>query len=112
MNLFFPPFLISCSSFNPKFPCIIFTVLLNNNPIIIIISLFLSLSFSPSHTGSNSWQVVSTGGAVVQGGYGHSSVYDRASGYVFLHGGYKSLSSSKYGLVDHLYRYHVHSRTW
>uniref|UniRef100_A0A8C4ZJK4 Attractin-like 1a n=1 Tax=Gadus morhua TaxID=8049 RepID=A0A8C4ZJK4_GADMO len=61
---------------------------------------------------SNSWQVVSTGGAVVQGGYGHSSVYDRASGYVFLHGGYKSLSSSKYGLVDHLYRYHVHSRTW
>ncbi|CAL8254265.1 unnamed protein product [Lota lota] len=61
---------------------------------------------------SNSWQVVSTSGAVVQGGYGHSSVYDRPSGYVFLHGGYKTLSSSKYGLVDHLYRYHVHSRTW
>ncbi|KAG7256962.1 hypothetical protein CRUP_037531, partial [Coryphaenoides rupestris] len=56
--------------------------------------------------------VLWTSGALVQGGSGHSSVYDRPSGYVFLHGGYKALSSSKYGLVDHLYRYHVHSRTW
>ncbi|KAK0140413.1 Attractin-like protein 1 [Merluccius polli] len=61
---------------------------------------------------SNSWQVVSTGGAAVQGGYGHSGVYDRPSGYVFLHGGYKTLGTGKYGLVDHLYRYHVHTRTW
>uniref|UniRef100_A0A667XK16 Attractin-like 1a n=1 Tax=Myripristis murdjan TaxID=586833 RepID=A0A667XK16_9TELE len=61
---------------------------------------------------SNSWQVVSASGAVVQGGYGHSSVYDKASGCVFVHGGYKALSNNKYGLVDHMYRYHVHTRTW
>lgn len=63
-------------------------------------------------SGSNSWQVVSAGGAVVQGGYGHSSVYDEASGCVFVHGGYKALGNNKYGLVDHMYRYHVHTRTW
>ncbi|XP_056903004.1 attractin-like protein 1 isoform X3 [Takifugu flavidus] len=61
---------------------------------------------------TNSWQVVSPGGAVVQGGYGHSSVYDEASGCVFVHGGYKALGSNKYGLVDHMYRYHVHTKTW
>lgn len=69
-------------------------------------SLFVCVS------GSNSWQVVSSGGAVVQGGYGHSSVYDEASGCVFVHGGYKALNNNKYGLVDHMYRYHVHTRTW
>uniref|UniRef100_A0A3Q0RF30 Attractin-like 1a n=1 Tax=Amphilophus citrinellus TaxID=61819 RepID=A0A3Q0RF30_AMPCI len=53
---------------------------------------------------SNSWQVVSPGGAVVQGGYGHSSVYDEASGCVFVHGGYKALNNNKYGLVDHMYQ--------
>uniref|UniRef100_A0A7N9AWV3 Attractin-like 1a n=1 Tax=Mastacembelus armatus TaxID=205130 RepID=A0A7N9AWV3_9TELE len=62
--------------------------------------------------GSNSWQVVSVGGALVQGGYGHSSVYDEASGSVFIHGGYKALSNNKYGLVDHMYRYVVQTRTW
>uniref|UniRef100_A0A3B3DQB2 Attractin-like 1a n=1 Tax=Oryzias melastigma TaxID=30732 RepID=A0A3B3DQB2_ORYME len=61
---------------------------------------------------SNSWQVVTTGGAVVQGGYGHTSVYEEASGCVYVHGGYKALSSNKYGLVDHLYRYHVNKKTW
>ncbi|XP_038159063.1 attractin-like protein 1 isoform X1 [Cyprinodon tularosa] len=61
---------------------------------------------------SNLWQVVSVGGAVVQGGYGHSSVYDEASGCVYVHGGYKALSNNKYGLVDHMYRYSVGTRTW
>uniref|UniRef100_A0AAQ5XJI3 Attractin-like 1a n=1 Tax=Amphiprion ocellaris TaxID=80972 RepID=A0AAQ5XJI3_AMPOC len=61
---------------------------------------------------SNLWQVVSAGGAVVQGGYGHSSVLDEASGCVFVHGGYKALTNNKYGLVDHMYRYHVHTKTW
>uniref|UniRef100_A0A3Q3JKC5 Attractin-like 1a n=1 Tax=Monopterus albus TaxID=43700 RepID=A0A3Q3JKC5_MONAL len=61
---------------------------------------------------SNSWQVVPTGGAVVQGGYGHSSVYDEVSDSVFVHGGYKALSNNKYGLVDHMYCYNVHTRTW
>ncbi|XP_015239606.1 PREDICTED: attractin-like protein 1 isoform X2 [Cyprinodon variegatus] len=61
---------------------------------------------------SNSWQVVPVGGAVVQGGYGHSSVYDEASGCVYVHGGYKALSNNKYGLVDHMYHYSVGTRTW
>ncbi|XP_043992510.1 attractin-like protein 1 isoform X7 [Gambusia affinis] len=61
---------------------------------------------------SNLWQVVSVGGAVVQGGYGHSSVYDQASGCVYVHGGYTALSHNKYGLVDHMYRYSVATRTW
>lgn len=67
---------------------------------------------SRSLSGSKSWQVVSAGGAVVQGGYGHSSVYDQASGCVFVHGGYKALGNNKYGLVDHMYRYHVPTKTW
>lgn len=49
---------------------------------------------------------------MVQGGYGHSSVYDKASGCVFVHGGYKALGGNKYGLVDQMYRYHVHTKTW
>ncbi|XP_032408589.1 attractin-like protein 1 isoform X3 [Xiphophorus hellerii] len=61
---------------------------------------------------SNLWQVVSVGGAMVQGGYGHSSVYDQAGGCVYVHGGYTALSHNKYGLVDHMYRYSVATRTW
>ncbi|XP_016519117.1 attractin-like protein 1 isoform X2 [Poecilia formosa] len=61
---------------------------------------------------SNLWQVVSVGGAVVQGGYAHSSVYDQAGGCVYIHGGYTALSNNKYGLVDHMYRYVVSTRTW
>lgn len=63
-------------------------------------------------TGSNAWQVVPAEGAAVQGGYGHSSAYDQAAGCVFVHGGYKPLSNKKHGLVDHMYRYHVHTKTW
>uniref|UniRef100_A0AAV2LIR0 Attractin/MKLN-like beta-propeller domain-containing protein n=1 Tax=Knipowitschia caucasica TaxID=637954 RepID=A0AAV2LIR0_KNICA len=61
---------------------------------------------------SNTWLVPETKGAIPQGGYGHSSTYDGASSSVFVHGGYKALPANKYGLVDDLYRYHVHSRTW
>uniref|UniRef100_A0A3B5BCR4 Attractin-like protein 1 n=1 Tax=Stegastes partitus TaxID=144197 RepID=A0A3B5BCR4_9TELE len=48
----------------------------------------------------------------LRGGYGHSSAFDEVSGCVFVHGGYKALSNNKYGLVDHMYRYHVHTKTW
>lgn len=61
---------------------------------------------------SNTWLVPETKGAVPQGGYGHSSTYDTASGSVFVHGGYKALPANKYGLVDDLYRYDVNTRTW
>uniref|UniRef100_A0AAR2J9J2 Attractin-like 1a n=1 Tax=Pygocentrus nattereri TaxID=42514 RepID=A0AAR2J9J2_PYGNA len=61
---------------------------------------------------TNSWLLVETRGARVQGSYGHSSVYDDSSHSIYVHGGYKAPSSNKYGLVDHLHRYHIHTRTW
>ncbi|MBN3292057.1 ATRN1 protein, partial [Polypterus senegalus] len=61
---------------------------------------------------SNTWLVLETKGAIVQGGYGHSSVYDSMSKSVYVHGGYKALPASKYGLVDDLYKYEVRTRTW
>uniref|UniRef100_A0A8D3BX29 Attractin-like 1b n=1 Tax=Scophthalmus maximus TaxID=52904 RepID=A0A8D3BX29_SCOMX len=61
---------------------------------------------------SNTWLVPETKGAIPQGGYGHSSTYDSASGSVYVHGGYKALPANKYGLVDDLYRYDVNTRTW
>ncbi|KAF3841715.1 hypothetical protein F7725_023666 [Dissostichus mawsoni] len=38
--------------------------------------------------------------------------YNIRNDCVFLHGGFKALSNNKFGPVDHMYRYHVHSRTW
>ncbi|XP_072559893.1 attractin-like protein 1 [Paramormyrops kingsleyae] len=61
---------------------------------------------------TNTWVVPETQGALVQGGYGHSSVYDAISKCVYVHGGYKALPANKYGLVDDLYRYEVRTRTW
>ncbi|XP_018618141.1 attractin-like protein 1 [Scleropages formosus] len=61
---------------------------------------------------TNTWVVPETQGAIVQGGYGHSSVYDGVSRCVYVHGGYKALPANKYGLVDDLYRFEVRSRTW
>ncbi len=67
---------------------------------------------SNSLSGTNSWSVAETNGALVQGGYGHSSVYDSSSHSIYVLGGYKALPANKYGLVDHLYRYQVHTHTW
>ncbi|XP_039403593.1 attractin-like protein 1 isoform X2 [Mauremys reevesii] len=61
---------------------------------------------------SNSWLVAETKGAIVQGGYGHTSVYDEMTKSIYVHGGYKALPGNKYGLVDDLYRYEVNTRTW
>uniref|UniRef100_A0A8C2J270 Attractin-like 1a n=1 Tax=Cyprinus carpio TaxID=7962 RepID=A0A8C2J270_CYPCA len=61
---------------------------------------------------TNSWSAAETNGALVQGGNGHSSVYDSSSHSIYVHGGYKALPVNKYGLVDHLYRYQVHTHTW
>ncbi|XP_073729243.1 attractin-like protein 1 isoform X1 [Misgurnus anguillicaudatus] len=61
---------------------------------------------------TNSWSITETNGALVQGGYGYSSVFDSTSHSIYVHGGYKALPANKYGLVDHLYRYQVHTRTW
>uniref|UniRef100_A0A674JRZ3 Attractin-like protein 1 n=1 Tax=Terrapene triunguis TaxID=2587831 RepID=A0A674JRZ3_9SAUR len=40
---------------------------------------------------SNSWLVPETKGAIVQGGYGHTSVYDEMTKSIYVHGGYKAL---------------------
>ncbi|XP_030628506.1 attractin [Chanos chanos] len=60
----------------------------------------------------NTWSVVETQGALVQGGYGHSSVYDSHTRSIYIHGGYKAFSANKYGLAGDLYRYNVDKRMW
>ncbi|KAM9727958.1 attractin-like protein 1 isoform 2-T2 [Menidia menidia] len=59
---------------------------------------------------SGSWRLVAAGGAAVAGGYGHTSVH--VAGAVYVHGGYGALGGNKHGPMDHLYRYHIGSRTW
>ncbi|KAI2657688.1 Attractin [Labeo rohita] len=58
----------------------------------------------------NTWSVLETRGALVQGGYGHSSVYDPQTRSIYIHGGYKAFSANKYGLAGDLYRYDVDKR--
>lgn len=54
-----------------------------------------------------------TTGALVKGGYGHTSVYYNKTGEIFVYGGYTSgRSSSQYSLTDMLYSYNPSSRTW
>lgn len=60
----------------------------------------------------NTWSIVSTDGALVQGGYGHSSVYDPGTGAIYIHGGYKAFSANKYGLAGDLYKFDVDKRKW
>ncbi|KAK6493674.1 attractin-like isoform X1 [Huso huso] len=61
---------------------------------------------------TNTWSILKTNGALVQGGYGHSSVYDPKTRAIYIHGGYKAFSANKYGLADDLYKYQVDSRMW
>lgn len=75
-------------------------------------ALILCYTLFTLNTETNTWLVPETRGATVQGGYGHSSVYDAGSKSVYVHGGYKSLPANKYSLVDDLYRYEVHTRVW
>ncbi|KAG8549149.1 hypothetical protein GDO81_022427, partial [Engystomops pustulosus] len=83
------------------------------SPLIAVLSFLFSLSdFSLYFSGSNTWLVPETRGAIVQGGYGHTSVYDPITKAAYVHGGYKALPGNKYGLVDDLYRYEVNTRTW
>lgn len=60
----------------------------------------------------NTWSVLDTRGALVQGGYGHSSVYDPITRSIYIHGGYKAFTANKYGLAGDLYRYDVDKRMW
>ncbi|KAJ8281463.1 hypothetical protein GJAV_G00067980 [Gymnothorax javanicus] len=61
---------------------------------------------------TNTWRVLKTNGALVQGGYGHSSVYDPKTRAIYIHGGYKAFSANKYGLADDLYKYQVDTNMW
>ncbi|XP_039224309.1 attractin isoform X2 [Crotalus tigris] len=61
---------------------------------------------------TNTWSILQTRGALVQGGYGHSSVYDPSSGSIYTHGGYKAFSANKYRLTDDLYKYEVRKYKW
>ncbi|KAK2177373.1 hypothetical protein NP493_601g02014 [Ridgeia piscesae] len=58
------------------------------------------------------WTVPVTHGAIVKGGYGHSSVYDPRTLLIYIHGGYHSTSVSSYHLSDSLYAYNPKKHTW
>ncbi|XP_075873521.1 attractin isoform X2 [Nelusetta ayraudi] len=58
------------------------------------------------------WNLAPTSGALVQGGYGHSSVFHPGTRAVYIHGGYKAFSANKYGLAGDLYRLDVDTRKW
>ena len=58
------------------------------------------------------WDIVDTTGAMVKGGYGHSSVYDASTGLVYVHGGYHSGSASSYALSDSMYAFNPRSKSW
>ncbi|XP_077945447.1 attractin isoform X3 [Gasterosteus aculeatus] len=61
---------------------------------------------------TNTWSVVPTDGALVQGGYGHSSVFDPGTRGIYVNGGYKAFNANKYGLAGDLYKFHVDRRKW
>ena len=58
------------------------------------------------------WTIVETTGAIVKGGYGHSSVYDSKRGLIYVHAGYHSGSRSSYHLTDVLYAYNISGMHW
>ena len=61
---------------------------------------------------TGSWSVVNTTGAVIKGGYGHSSIYDELNGVILVHGGYHSMSAATYLLTDALYEFNPNTSAW
>nr|XP_022341694.1 attractin-like protein 1 isoform X2 [Crassostrea virginica] len=61
---------------------------------------------------NDSWTVPRTRGALVQGGYGHSSVYYPATDRIYIYGGYHARTTSNYDLTDQLYSFEPATRTW
>ncbi|KAG1676691.1 Attractin-like protein 1 [Nymphon striatum] len=64
------------------------------------------------HFKSREWLIVKSNGAIVKGGYGHSSVFDPKSKLIYVHGGYQSDTPTAYTLVDSLYSYNPDTYTW
>lgn len=63
------------------------------------------------HFGSNSWRLVQCGGAVVQGRYGHSAVYDTVGQLVLVHGGLIADTTSS-SVVGQLLAYRHATAQW
>ena len=63
------------------------------------------------HFGSNTWSLVATSGAVVDGRYGHTLVVDSATGFVILHGGLVAATTTS-NVVHHLLSYDHRTRFW
>ena len=61
---------------------------------------------------SKKWNIAQTRGALVKGGYGHSSVYDQMTKLIYVFGGYHSYGSSDTVLVDLLYSYNPRNKAW
>lgn len=58
------------------------------------------------------WNVITSSGALVQGSYGHSSVWDPLTKRIFVYGGYQSESSLAYGPTDTLYSFDPSQKIW
>ncbi|GFO40944.1 Attractin [Plakobranchus ocellatus] len=61
---------------------------------------------------SGEWSVVKTTGALIFGGYGHSSTHDILRGKIYVYGGFYSLSTTSYNLTDRLYQYDPNTKEW
>ncbi|XP_013386295.1 attractin-like isoform X2 [Lingula anatina] len=57
-----------------------------------------------------SCQLVQTSGAIVKGGYGHTSVYHKDK--IYVHGGYHSTAVSTYKISDELYSFETTTNKW
>ena len=53
-----------------------------------------------------------TTGALVQGSYGHSSVWDPLTKKIYVYGGYQSENSSNYGSTDAFYSFDPILKLW
>ncbi|XP_077992307.1 attractin-like protein 1 [Glandiceps talaboti] len=84
-------------------------------------TMIVIFGYSPKHgytnvvqefdTVSGVWSVVKTNGVNVNGGYGHSSVYDENYGLIYVYGGIKPKSRATY-LSDELYTYDPVLQHW
>ncbi|XP_059178870.1 attractin-like protein 1 isoform X2 [Physella acuta] len=61
---------------------------------------------------TGNWTTVKTAGSLVQGGYGHISVYDEKSSKIYVYGGYHSNTGNANNQTDKLYRYDPTAREW
>lgn len=60
---------------------------------------------------SGSFSLISTNGALIKGGFGHSAAFDSGSRLIFVYGGYHSFGSDSV-LVDYLYAYDPDVHMW